>query len=70
MKQHHPQLSSAPVMASDGFFPFEDAVEKAASQGIQWIIQPGGSIRDSAILKKADSLGLYMVRTGRRHFKH
>ena len=70
MKKHHPRLPSPPVMASDGFFPFEDAVEQAASEGIQWIIQPGGSIRDSLIIKKARSLGISMVLTGFRHFRH
>ena len=70
MKKHHPHLPSPPVMASDGFFPFEDAVEQAASEGVQWIIQPGGSIRDSSIIKKARSLGISMILTGCRHFRH
>ena len=70
MKKHHPHRTSAPVMASDGFFPFEDAVEQAASENIQWIIQPGGSIRDSSIIKKARSLGVSMILTGCRHFRH
>ena len=70
MKKHHPHLSSPIVMASDGFFPFEDSIEQAASQGIQWIIQPGGSRRDPSILQKARSLGLHIVLTGCRHFRH
>ncbi len=70
MKKHHSHLSSPVVMASDGFFPFEDSIEKAASQGIRWIIQPGGSLRDSAVIEKARSLGLHMVLTGCRHFRH
>lgn len=70
MKKHHPHLSSPVVMASDGFFPFEDSVEKASAAGIQWIIQPGGSIRDDLILQKSRSLGLHMVLTGCRHFRH
>ena len=70
MRQHHKNLKSPVVMASDGFFPFEDAVEKAAGEGLRWIIQPGGSIRDDSILKKAGELKISMILTGQRHFKH
>ncbi len=70
MKKYHPHISSPIVMASDGFFPFEDSIEQAASEGIQWIIQPGGSIRDTSVIQKARSLGLHMVLTGCRHFRH
>ena len=58
------------VMASDAFFPFGDCVEKAAEFGIKTIIQPGGSIRDAESIEAADRLGIAMVFTGRRHFKH
>lgn len=58
------------VMASDAFFPFPDGVEEAHSAGISAIIQPGGSIRDDEVTAKADELGLSMVHTGIRSFKH
>lgn len=58
------------VMASDAFFPFPDSVEEAAKHGIVAIIQPGGSIRDEEVFKKADELGLVMVTTGVRAFRH
>lgn len=58
------------VLASDAFFPFSDAIEEAAKQGICAIIQPGGSIRDAEVFKRADELGLTMVTTGVRAFRH
>ena len=58
------------VMASDAFFPFEDCVEAAAAAGITAIIQPGGSVQDEDSIRKCDELGLAMVFTGVRHFKH
>ena len=58
------------VLAGDGFFPFADSVEEAASAGVQWIIQPGGSIRDREITERAKQLKINMVLTGVRHFKH
>jgi len=58
------------VMASDAFFPFPDAVVEASEAGIHAIIQPGGSIRDDEVTRKADELGLAMVHTGIRSFKH
>lgn len=58
------------VMASDAFFPFADCVTMAAEAGIKAIIQPGGSIRDEESVSKADELGIAMVMTGVRHFKH
>lgn len=58
------------VMASDAFFPFSDCVEIAAKAGITAIIQPGGSVRDEESINKADELGITMLVTGVRHFKH
>lgn len=58
------------VMASDAFFPFPDGIEVAAEAGITAVIQPGGSIRDSKVIEAVDRLGLAMVMTGTRHFKH
>ena len=69
MKKHHPNAQS-PVLASDAFFPFSDSMEKIAEAGIQWVIQPGGSIRDEEVLSRAQALGITTVLTGTRHFRH
>lgn len=58
------------VLASDGFLPFGDTVELAARYGVSAIVQPGGSIRDEESIQKADELGITMMFTGVRHFKH
>ncbi len=58
------------VLASDGFFPFDDTVRLAASHGITAVIHPGGSLRDADSIKACDELGLAMMLTGRRHFLH
>ncbi|MCX7831480.1 MAG: bifunctional phosphoribosylaminoimidazolecarboxamide formyltransferase/IMP cyclohydrolase [Actinobacteria bacterium] len=58
------------VLASDAFFPFADSVEEAAKAGISAIIQPGGSIRDQESIDTANRLGIAMVLTGIRHFRH
>ncbi|MBT4384883.1 bifunctional phosphoribosylaminoimidazolecarboxamide formyltransferase/IMP cyclohydrolase [Candidatus Peregrinibacteria bacterium] len=58
------------VLASDAFFPFPDGVEEAHNAGVTAVIQPGGSIRDEEVISKADELGLAMVFTGIRSFKH
>jgi len=58
------------VAASDAFFPFPDGVEALHQAGIEAVIQPGGSIRDKAVVEACDAMGVAMVVTGRRHFKH
>ncbi len=58
------------IVASDAFFPFPDGLEHAASHGITAVIQPGGSLRDEEVIAAADRLGLAMVFTGVRHFRH
>ncbi|MDP2912585.1 MAG: bifunctional phosphoribosylaminoimidazolecarboxamide formyltransferase/IMP cyclohydrolase, partial [Candidatus Omnitrophota bacterium] len=58
------------TLASDAFFPKEDGIEQASKNGIAAIIQPGGSIKDGEVIKTADKLGIAMVFTGVRHFKH
>lgn len=58
------------VVASDAFFPFPDGVEEAAKAGATAVIQPGGSLRDTEVVAAADRLGLAMVFTGVRHFRH
>lgn len=64
------EKATGSVMASDAFFPFEDGLEMAAEQGIKAVIQPGGSIRDPEVIKRADELGIAMVFTGVRFFRH
>ncbi len=68
-KRSGPRAKDA-VLASDAFFPFPDSLEEAAKQGIAAVIQPGGSIRDADVIKRADELGLAMVFTGVRAFRH
>ena len=58
------------MLASDGFLPFDDTVALAAKYGVTAIVQPGGSIRDADAVAKADELGITMIFTGVRHFKH
>src|SRR5207245_7340877 len=58
------------VVASDAYFPFPDGVEEAAMHGVTAVIQPGGSVRDEEVIAAADRLGLAMVFTGVRHFRH
>jgi len=58
------------VLASDAFFPFPDGVEEAAKAGARAIVQPGGSVRDADVIATANGLGLAMVFTGVRHFRH
>ncbi len=58
------------VAASDAFFPFPDGVEEIAKAGATAIIQPGGSVRDQDVIEAADRLGMAMIFTGVRHFRH
>ena len=58
------------VAASDAFFPFADGLEAVAAAGATAVIQPGGSVRDADVIAAADRLGLAMVFTGIRHFRH
>jgi len=62
--------SSGSVLASDAFFPFADNIELASKAGVSAFIQPGGSIRDDQTIEAANKLGLSMVFTHMRHFKH
>jgi phosphoribosylaminoimidazolecarboxamide formyltransferase/IMP cyclohydrolase len=63
-------LANGSVLASDAFFPFPDGVEAAAAKGITAIAQPGGSVKDADVIAAADRLGLAMIFTGFRHFRH
>jgi phosphoribosylaminoimidazolecarboxamide formyltransferase/IMP cyclohydrolase len=58
------------VAASDAFFPFPDGLEAVAAAGATAVIQPGGSVRDAEVIEAADRLGMAMVFTGIRHFRH
>ncbi len=58
------------VIGSDAFFPFPDGVEEAAKAGATAVVQPGGSVRDQEVIAAADKLGLAMMFTGARHFRH
>jgi phosphoribosylaminoimidazolecarboxamide formyltransferase / IMP cyclohydrolase len=58
------------VLASDGFFPFADSVTHAAEAGVTAIVQPGGSVRDAEVVAEADRLGVAMMFTDRRTFRH
>lgn len=58
------------VVGSDAFFPFPDGLEEAAKNGATAFIQPGGSVRDAEVIAAADRLGVAMVFTGVRHFRH
>ncbi|MBU0662422.1 hypothetical protein KJ891_03075, partial [Candidatus Micrarchaeota archaeon] len=62
--------ASGGVMASDGFFPFADSVERAADAGVGAIIQPGGSVKDAEVIKACDDRNIPMVFTRTRHFRH
>lgn len=58
------------VLASDGFFPFPDGVTHAAEAGVRAMVQPGGSVKDADVIAEADRLGVAMVFTDRRVFRH
>ena len=63
-------LARGAVMASDAFFPFPDGIEAAGKVGVTAVAQPGGSKKDGDVIAAADALGLAMVMTGARHFRH
>lgn len=69
-KQDIRQAMGQLVLASDGFFPFADSIQAAADAGIQYFMQPGGSIRDAEVIQEADRRGLCMIFTGQRYFSH
>ncbi|MFI0396517.1 bifunctional phosphoribosylaminoimidazolecarboxamide formyltransferase/IMP cyclohydrolase [Paracoccus jiaweipingae] len=63
-------LTDGAAVASDAFFPFADGIEALAQAGAKAVIQPGGSMRDAEVIEAANRLGLAMVFTGQRHFRH
>lgn len=68
-KTLHPEVLK-PVVASDGFFPFTDSIEALHEAGLEWVVQPGGALRDQEIKDRVRQLSLNMVLTGERHFLH
>lgn len=64
------QNAHGAVLSSEAFFPFDDVVRAAAAAGVTAIIQPGGAKRDPEVIQACDELGVAMVFTGSRHFKH
>jgi len=71
IKAGHANLSlTGTVVASDAFFPFRDGLDVVVDAGATCIIQPGGSMRDDEVVRAADELGVAMVYTGVRHFRH
>jgi phosphoribosylaminoimidazolecarboxamide formyltransferase/IMP cyclohydrolase len=64
------EKAAGAVLASDAFFPFQDGVEEAARAGVTAVIQPGGALRDQTVIEAADSLGIAMIFTNVRHFRH
>jgi phosphoribosylaminoimidazolecarboxamide formyltransferase / IMP cyclohydrolase len=70
LQKHISDEFSRVILVSDAFFPFADNVELAGDAGIARIIQPGGSMRDKSVIRKCNELGIAMLFTGVRHFKH
>ena len=64
------ERAAGSVLASDGFFPFPDALERAADAGVTALIQPGGSSRDPELIRVANRHGMAMIFTGERHYRH
>lgn len=69
LKEKNLEIGQA-MLISDAFFPFKDSIEEAHKWGIKNIVQPGGSIKDPEVVAACDSLGIAMVLTGERHFRH
>ena len=64
------EAAKGAVCASDAFMPFPDSLEVCAAAGVTAVIQPGGSVRDEEVIAKANEMGVAMVFTGHRHFRH
>lgn len=68
--EHSLTSTKGAALASDAFFPFDDCVRAAGEAGITAIAQPGGSVKDELSIEACDELGIAMIFTGDRHFKH
>ncbi len=69
-REFRPEQLAGSALASDAFFPFPDGPQLAIDAGVSTIVQPGGSVRDDAVVAAADAAGVAMVATDRRHFRH
>jgi phosphoribosylaminoimidazolecarboxamide formyltransferase/IMP cyclohydrolase len=69
MKTHHGEIKNT-VLISDAFFPFPDSIEIAAKAHVKYILQPGGSVKDNEVLAAAERLGITMILSQNRHFRH
>ncbi len=69
-KRAEEHITENSILASDAFFPFPDSIELAEKYNIRTIVQPGGSIRDKEVIKKADEFEIKMIFTNQRHFSH
>jgi phosphoribosylaminoimidazolecarboxamide formyltransferase/IMP cyclohydrolase len=70
LEAYRREVLGSALLISDAFFPFPDNVEAAAEAGIRTLYEPGGSLRDAQVVERADELGVCVVFTGLRHFKH
>ena len=70
LEAYQREVLASALLISDAFFPFPDNVEAAAEAGIRTLYEPGGSLRDARVVERADELGVCVVFTGIRHFKH
>jgi phosphoribosylaminoimidazolecarboxamide formyltransferase/IMP cyclohydrolase len=68
--REHGHDPTGAVAASDAFFPFPDGLEVLAAAGVKAVVQPGGSMRDEEVIASAEALGVTLMLTGRRHFRH
>ena len=64
------ERSVGSILGSDAFFPFPDSIHHASKAGVAAIIQPGGSKKDQEVIDACNELGIAMIFTGRRHFRH
>lgn len=69
-KHHHLKDPKKMVLASDAFFPFPDSIELIANFGIEWVVQPGGSLKDDDVFHMAEKRGVHLIITHCRHFRH
>ena len=69
-KEFRDQIMRDCVLVSDAFFPFADNIDQAAEAGLRFVVQPGGSKKDEAVIAACDQYGIAMAVTGMRHFKH
>jgi len=68
--KHHHQITPQTVLISDAFFPFTDSIELIAKHKIKWVFQPGGSVKDDEVIKRAQELDVNLIFSGKRHFRH